>query len=203
MWTAFIPSLRFPFCPTSGQADKNAQGHLPLAQQQVQAIQAAASRQEPFRQPHPLITCKSPAIFRSSWEPAVIFLERLILWIMTFLISSWCMRCVFSLDMEGNRGGGKSHLYAVTCFISQDLCCSNAAGISPSEFFPGPSLSSLQGSHGCEQALTHTVRDLRFAFWGPKPTLWFLPSGQLLSPPSAAKSPSHLLTCTCSPPHPD
>ena len=55
---------------------------------------------------------------------------------MTFLISSRCVRGVFSLDMERNLRGGKSCLYAVTLGLSLKTC----AALTRLEFLLSPFL---------------------------------------------------------------
>lgn len=98
----------------------------------------------------------------------------------TPLVHVWCHH---SQHLKQVLGGGTSHLYGVTqcslfCFISK-ACAGLELLLIPSL---GPS-SSRQGVPSTGEALTKTVWDLQFIFWGAKLALWCFPFRTFLSHP--------------------
>lgn len=195
------PSLSFPFHPTSGKADKNARGHLPLAPA------GSSSHPNPCQQAGAFPTAPPPnhqkipshsQIFLGTWPalPRKTYYGSNNLF-NTLLVCVWCHR---SWHLNQTWGGASTHLYAVTFFFISKAC----AALTWLEFLLIPSLGPSPPCRGVPSASRPSpncaVLEVRFLRSQACPL--FFPSGhsshtpQGLSPlafcPTSTFSPHHL-----------
>lgn len=133
-WQLSSPSLPFPFVTHLDKLVRKPRCSLHCHWLEIQTLKATAHMQNPHptsssqsklsRSPYP--HAPSLAVFGPAWEPATLYPESFLMWVIKHFIPSWYIGTIINLNTKPNLGGRPIPLtlastMRMSAFISQTV----------------------------------------------------------------------------------